>query len=315
MKPLAGIRIIDLTTIIAGPAATSILAQFGADIIKIERAGGEESRLWGKRIDDVSLTFDTFNRGKRSIVIDLGKDEGKSLLHRLMASANVFIHNVRPSAARRLGIDKDALKALFPRLIYCAISGYGDGPEGKSRAGVDPAIQAFSGMMEMTGHEGTPPTRCPISLIDMETGRWAAMSIMAALMRGPVDEFIDIELALIDSAIALMPHQASEALLTGERPPRYGSGNPLATPHEVLAAQDRPIFVGAPHAGQVARTHRSDRSAPSPGRSELRDPGCAPGESPRSRPGAERDIRAASGRCLDGPAATLEHRRLRGSES
>ena len=247
MRPLEGVQVLDLSANIAGPAATLTLARLGARVIKVERPAGDPSRQWAPFVDGQSVTFDSLNRGKEGIVLDLNDAGDRSLLETLAAACDVFVHNYTPDVLAKLRLREADVKAMNPEIIYCTVGAFGGGPIGERLPGYDGVAQACTGIMEMTGHPGTPPTRCAPAVVDLGTGQWLVIGVLAALMarhRGqPVET---IETTLVDTAIGLVPYQATEALITGVRPPRYGSGSPLGAPHEVFATADRPIFIGAP---------------------------------------------------------------------
>jgi crotonobetainyl-CoA:carnitine CoA-transferase CaiB-like acyl-CoA transferase len=247
MRPLEGIQILDLSANIAGPAATLTLARLGARVIKVERPAGDPSRQWAPFVGGQSVTFDSLNRGKEGIVLDLNDARDRRLLEDLAAASDVFVHNYTPDVLAKLRLREPDIKAMNPEIIYCTVGAFGGGPIGERLPGYDGVAQACTGIMEMTGHPGSPPTRCAPAVVDLGTGQWLVIGVLAALMsRGqgrPVDS---VETTLVDTAIGLVPYQATEALMTGVRPPRYGSGSPLGAPHEVFATADRPIFIGAP---------------------------------------------------------------------
>jgi crotonobetainyl-CoA:carnitine CoA-transferase CaiB-like acyl-CoA transferase len=246
--PLRGTTVIDLTSNIAGPLATTVLAYLGASVIKIERPLlGDDSRSWEPTVEAESLPFECYNRGKRSLALDLKVPAGRTVLDRLVTHADVFIHSLRPHSVDAIGFSPEQASARFPALIYCAVGAFGDGNIGKTLAGYDPIAQAFSGMMDMTGHEGSPPARSPVSLIDNATGLWAAIAIIASLSdRARTGGGNTIQSTLIDSAMALMPYQAVNSLLTNARPKRMGSAYALGAPHEAFQAQDGLVFIAAP---------------------------------------------------------------------
>ena len=248
MKPLEGVRVIDLTSNVAGPLSTMVLAQLGADVIKVERPGtGDPARAWAPTVDGTSLTFRSYNRGKRSIVLDLGDPDGVAALASLLRDADVLIHSLRADAATRLGLDAQDLTDTYPDLIHCQVGAFGNGPIGSQLPGYDPVAQAFSGIMEMTGFEGMPPSRVPLSAIDTAAGLWAAIGVLSALLNRRVAEGgSKIEITLIDTAMSLLSPEAASAMLTGDRPRRYGSGHALGAPHQAFEAADRHMFIGAP---------------------------------------------------------------------
>jgi crotonobetainyl-CoA:carnitine CoA-transferase CaiB-like acyl-CoA transferase len=251
VQPLAGVRILDLSSNLAGPLATQTLGRLGAAVIKVERPQGDPSRAWGPFVDGQSVAFDSLNRCKRSVVLDLKAPAALEVVRRLVERCDVLVHNFGPGVAERLGLDQAAVYRINEEIIYCAVAAFGTGPTGVHLPGYDGVVQAFTGIMEMTGHPGAPPVRCAPAMVDMSTGQWAAIGIMGALMARQRGESVrEVEVALVDSAMGLIPYQAAEALLTNQRPQRFGSGSPLAAPHQVFMTADRPIFVGAPNQRQ-----------------------------------------------------------------
>jgi crotonobetainyl-CoA:carnitine CoA-transferase CaiB-like acyl-CoA transferase len=247
MKPLQGVSILDLSSNIAGPLATLTLARLGARVIKVERPTGDPSRAWSPQVNGMSLVFDGLNRGKLGIGVNLSHSSGREVLHQLIDQCQVLIHNFTPDVAAKLLLTEDDVHAVNAEIIYCNVGAFGSGTVGARLPGYDGVAQAFTGIMEMTGEPGSPPTRCAPAVVDVSTGQWLVISILAALLGQHQGEKVSsIETALVDTALGLVPYQATEALLTGERPPKYGTGSPLGAPHEVFPTQDRPIFIGAP---------------------------------------------------------------------
>lgn len=247
LRPLQGVRIADFSSNMAGPFATMILAQLGADVVKIESCAGDDSRAWAPIVDGMSLTHRHMGAGKRGLALDLKKPEGVEVALRLIGRSDVVLQSMRPGVAERLGIGADAARKANPQVLYYDLNAFGSGPRGQAMPGYDPLVQAFSGIMQMTGHEGMPPTRCAPSMIDLGTGQWIAMGVLAALFsrsRGmPVSH---METALVDTAFSVVPYQATAARLSGERPPKAGSGNPIAAPYQCYRARDGEIMVAAP---------------------------------------------------------------------
>lgn len=244
--PLRGIRIVELCTNIAGPFGAMILAQLGADVIKIESPTGDDSRHYASPLNDVSVVHRYVNAGKRSLVLDLKSQKGQEAALRLIGTANVLLQSMRPGTLERLGLGKEATREINPSLLYYDVNGFGAGAVGATLPGYDPLVQAFTGIMEMTGHDGSPPTRCAPSVIDLGTGQWIALGVVAALMARhagqPVEE---IETALVDTGFNLAAYQATSAYVTGVRPPRAGSGNPIAAPYECYETQDGYLLIAA----------------------------------------------------------------------
>ena len=247
-KPLAGVRVADFSNNMAGPYATMILAQLGADVIKVEPPAGDDARAWPPHIDGVGIVHRHMNAGKRGVALDLGKPEGRAAALRVAAGADVLLQSMRPGVAERIGIGEAAVREVNPDILYYALNAFGAGPAGHSLPGYDPLVQAFSGIMYMTGHDGAPPARCAPSVIDLGTGQWIAMGVLAAILaRHRGQKAHAMETSLIDAAFSLVPYQASAALISGQRPKRAGSGNPIAAPYQVYAARDGDLMLAAPN--------------------------------------------------------------------
>lgn len=245
-RPLAGVRIVEFSSSIAGPLSTMILAQLGADVVKVESPDGDDARGWPPHIGDRSVVYRNMSVGKRGVVIDLKHPEGVEVALALARSATVVLQTMRPGVADRLGIGAAAVRAGNPDVIYYDMNAFGTGPVGKAMPGYDPMAQAYTGIMEMTGHEGAPPTRCAPSLIDLGTGQWIAMGVLAAVLaRQQGQKVRSMETALVDTAFSVVCYQATTALMTGERPPRAGSGNPIAAPYQCFQASDAPFMLAA----------------------------------------------------------------------
>ncbi|HRD78937.1 MAG TPA: CoA transferase, partial [Hyphomicrobiaceae bacterium] len=222
MTPLAGIKVIEIAQNIAGPYAGDILAHLGADVIKVERpGGGDDARGWGPPIDgDTATTFLAINRGKRSITVDFKDAEALARLKSLIAEADVLVQNMRPGSLEEAGLGADELLALNPRLVYASLSAYGHKGPKRLDPGYEPILQAFSGMMMMNGEDGGPPTRVGMQVLDLGTGVWTALGVLAALMRrqqsgkgGTVDT------SLLETALGWMGCHFAGYSVTG-RPPR-----------------------------------------------------------------------------------------------
>ncbi len=247
LQPLAGVRIADFSSNMAGPYGAMILAQLGADVIKVEPPQGDDSRAWPPFVDTMSLTHRHMGAGKRGMVIDLKKPEGIAVATALMARSDVVIQSMRPGVADRLGMGQAAARAVNPDVLYYDVSAFGSGETGRVMPGYDPLVQAFTGIMLMTGHEGSPPTRCAPSLIDLGSGQWIAMGVLAAVLARHQGRPVgSLETALVDTAFSVIPYQAAAAKLSGQRPPKAGSGNPIAAPYQCYRARDADLLIAAP---------------------------------------------------------------------
>ena len=246
--PLAGVRILDFSTNMAGPYATMILAQLGADVIKVEAPSGDDARAWAPEIEGASIVHRHMNAGKRGIVLDLGTAAGRKAALALTAKSDVLLQSMRPGVAERIGIGEEAVRAVNPDILYYALNAFGAGPIGSALPGYDPLVQAFTGIMRMNGHEGAPPVRCAPSVVDLGTGQWVAMGVLAAMLAKQRGQPVrSMETALVDTGFSLVAYQATAALTTGKRPARAGSGNPIAAPYEVYAACDGDLMIAAPN--------------------------------------------------------------------
>jgi len=242
--PLAGIRVLDLTSSLAGPTATEILGALGADVIKVEQpTRGDEARDWGPRFfDGGSVMFFSANAGKRSLALDLKSPQGLEALLRLVEGADVAVQSLRPGTAERLGLGPDALRARNPRLVYATIGAFGRTGPLASEPGYDPLMQAAAGIMSVTGEADRPPVRVGVSLVDIGTGVWAALAIVAALHEG---RGRTLDLSLYETALSLLPYQLA-GVLAGEAPPgRHGTAFPLIVPYEVFATADGELMLSA----------------------------------------------------------------------
>src|SRR6266705_4603360 len=246
MKPLDGLRVIDLTQAMAAPYCTMNLADLGADVIKVEPPGGEEQRRGATSRHGHSGSFMAINRNKRGITLDLKTPEGVEVMHRLVRTADVFVQNYRPGAAGRLGVDYETLKRLNPRLIYCSISGFGQTGPYASRGGYDLIAQGMSGIMSATGSEGGPPVKVGVPVADLGAGLFGVLGILAALRARRVTgrgQFVDT--SLFEAGVALSQWEATEYWFTGETPKRLGTAHRLNAPYQAFRASDGRFTVGA----------------------------------------------------------------------
>jgi crotonobetainyl-CoA:carnitine CoA-transferase CaiB-like acyl-CoA transferase len=253
--PLDGIRVVDLSRVLAGPYCTMLLADLGADVVKIERPGeGDETRSWGPPYaGDEAAYFLAVNRSKRSVAIDLKHPRGRALVLDLCARADVVLENFRPGAAGRLGLDAASVRGRNPSVVYCSITGFGR-HGARDRPGYDFVVQAESGLMAVTGEPDGPPTKAGVALVDVVTGLHAAVAILAALRRREATgEGEQIEVSLLDSAFSALVNVAQNALVTGEEPGRYGNAHPSIAPYQPFRAADGWIAVAAANDGLFAR--------------------------------------------------------------
>jgi crotonobetainyl-CoA:carnitine CoA-transferase CaiB-like acyl-CoA transferase len=261
--PLSGLRVLDLSRILAGPTCTQLLGDLGADVIKIERSGaGDDTRKWGPPFvrdhagDDTSESayYLCANRNKRSVEVDISQAEGQDLVRRLAAECDIFIENFKVGALRRYGLAWDDLKDINPRLIYCSISGFGqDGPYAR-RPGYDFMIQAMGGIMSITGQEDGEPTKVGVGIADVMCGMYAGNAILAALHhrnRTGAGQYIDI--GLLDCQAAWLINAGLNYLTSGETPVRMGNGHPNIVPYEVFPASDGYFALAVGNDAQFAR--------------------------------------------------------------
>ena len=259
---LDDINVVDLSRVLAGPWSTQNLADLGADVIKIERPGvGDDTRSWGPPF--VSRTegdaqdaayFFCANRNKRSLTLDFTTDKGREILIKLIAQADVLIENYKVGGLKKYGLDYDSLSRINPRLIYCSITGFGqDGPYA-DRPGYDALVQAVSGMMSFTGSPDTATIRVAPSILDLSTGMWTAMGLLAAILRRNASGGAEhIRPSLIDSAFTMMNHQLLGMLATGQPPEKLGSGAPSAAPYGVFKASDGELLIATASEQQFPR--------------------------------------------------------------
>jgi crotonobetainyl-CoA:carnitine CoA-transferase CaiB-like acyl-CoA transferase len=246
--PLDGIRVVDLTSSLAGPTCTQILGALGADVVKIEHPQrGDEARAWGPRFfDGGSALFFAANASKRSLALDVKSEDGQEVLRRLVEGSDVFIESMRPGTAERLGLSSQALRALNERLVYCSIGAFGRRGPLADRPGYDPLMQAFTGIVSITGEAERPGVRVGTSVIDTGTGVWAALGIVAALHeRTQTGRGRDVDVSLFETGLSLVGYQLTDALETGNVPRRYGTAFPLIAPYEVFATQDGELMIAA----------------------------------------------------------------------
>jgi crotonobetainyl-CoA:carnitine CoA-transferase CaiB-like acyl-CoA transferase len=256
-KPLAGLRVVELARILAGPWAGQLLADLGAQVVKIERPGtGDDTRQWGPPFapDGASAYFHSCNRGKSSFAIDLETPEGQEQVRALAAEADVLIENFKVGGLARYGLDHISLKALNPRLVYCSITGFGQTGPYSARAGYDFIVQAMGGAMSLTGEPDGAPQKSGIAYADLFTGLYASVAILAALReRDRTGLGAHIDMALLDTQVAVLANQALNWMVSGEVPTRMGNGHANLVPYQAFRVADGEMIVAVGHDAQFAR--------------------------------------------------------------
>lgn len=254
--PLSGVRVLDLSRVFAGPLCGQVLADFGAEVIKVEHpARGDDTRDWGLRVGKTETTYyNSMNRNKRSITVDLKHPQGRQIIHELLPHCDVVIHNFKAGSPERLGLGYEQLKALRPDLIYCAIAGYdSSGPEAR-RPGYDLVIQGEAGLMALNGMAGMPPLKFGVAVVDMMTGMSAAQAVLAALLRRQrTGRGQLVEMALYDCGLSVSSYYGLEALKLGHDPERYGNNHPSIMPYGMFEAADGPLNITVGNNAQFAK--------------------------------------------------------------
>ncbi len=261
-KPLAGLRVLELARILAGPWAGQMLADLGADVIKVERKGtGDDTRGWGppfvegtdgKHIG--SAYFHSANRGKRSIEMDFESEDGKRIVRKLAARSDILIENFKVGGLAKFGLDYKSLKDECPRLIYCSVTGFGqDGPYAK-RAGYDLMAQGMGGMMDLTGMPDGPPTRVGVAISDIFTGCYSVIGILAAVaQREKTGKGCYVDTALVDSTVGVLANQALNYLVSNEIPKRIGNSHPNIVPYQEFPVADGHVIVATGNDSQYVK--------------------------------------------------------------
>jgi crotonobetainyl-CoA:carnitine CoA-transferase CaiB-like acyl-CoA transferase len=263
-KPLSGIRVLDLSRVLAGPWCTQILADLGAEVIKIERPGdGDDTRAWGppfvKTSTDpgarpLSAYFISTNRGKQSVTIDFGRPDGAALVREIAKTADIVVENFKVGSLQRAGLDYASLRAINPRLVYCSVTGFGQTGPNKHRAGYDLLAQAMGGLMSLTGEPDGAPMKSGPAVADIQTGLYATIAILAALReRDRSGEGQQIDVCLLDTQIATLAHLATNCLASGASPKRWGNAHPTIVPYQSFATLDGHIVVAVGNDAQFAR--------------------------------------------------------------
>lgn len=256
MQPLAGLKVIELARVLAGPLAGQTLADLGAEVIKVESPQGDDTRQWGPPFiahdgEETAAYFHSCNRGKKSVVIDFRTDEGQAQVRQLVADADILIENFKVDGLAKYGLDYASLSALNPKLIYCSITGFGQTGPYAHRAGYDYIIQGMSGLMSVTGDPKGQPQKVGVAVTDLFTGIYACTGILAAVhQRQLTGQGQHIDMALMDVATAMMSNQAMNYLATGTAPARLGNAHPNIVPYQVFDCADGYIIVASGNDGQ-----------------------------------------------------------------
>jgi len=239
MQVLEGIRVIDLTRVLAGPYATMVLADLGAEVIKVESLTGDEARRFGPFKGDVSGYFQSVNRGKKSVAIDLKHPDGKALLMDLLAQSDILVENYRPGAMKRLGLDYETLRSVYPSLIYAACSGFGQTGPYSHRGAYDMIIQGMGGVISVTGEPDQPPVRVGISIGDLSASLFTAIGILSALhVRNQTGAGQMVDIGMLDCQVALLENAISRFDMNGEVPKPLGARHPSITPFQAFETSD-----------------------------------------------------------------------------
>lgn len=260
---LAGVKVLDLSRVLAGPWCTQILADFGADVVKIEAPlGGDDTRAWGppnmpaapgSSGPGESAYFLCCNRNKRSVAVDFSQPDGAALIRRLAACADIVVENFKRGGLAKYGLDYDTVKAINPRVIYCSITGFGQTGPYADWPGYDFVAQAMGGMMSITGEKNGPPMKPGVAIADVSTGIYAAVSVLVALRHAETTGIgQQIDCSLIDTQITMLANQALSYLVSGVSPGRLGNSHPTIVPYRVFDASDGPIVVAVGNNGQFA---------------------------------------------------------------
>ena len=260
--PLAGLKVVELARILAGPWAGQTLSDLGADVVKVESPEGDDTRAWGPpfvtRDEDVSAAyFHSCNRGKASVTVDFRTPEGQEKVRALVREADILIENFKLGGLAKYGLDYESLSQVNPRLIYCSITGFGQTGPYAHRAGYDFIIQGMSGLMSITGEADGQPQKSGVAITDIFTGVYSVTAILAALhQRSQTGRGQHIDMALLDVAVAVTANQALNYLTTGKAPGRMGNAHPNLTPYQVFDCADGHIIIATGNDGQYQRLCR-----------------------------------------------------------
>lgn len=262
MKPLEGLRVLELARILAGPWVGQLLADLGADVVKVERPGaGDDTRGWGppfiEGVDGGDLSaayFHSCNRGKRSIAVDFETAEGQDLIRKLASHADVVIENFKVGGLKKYGLDYESLRSVNPRLVYCSITGFGQKGPYAARAGYDFMIQGMGGIMDLTGAPDGEPQKIGVAFADIFTGVYSVVGVLSALRRrDATGEGAHLDMALLDVQTSVLANQAMNYLASGKAPRRMGNAHPNIVPYQVFPVADGHVIVAVGNDGQYAR--------------------------------------------------------------
>ncbi len=245
MKPLKDLILLDLSRVLAGPICTMLLSDLGANVIKIEPfPNGDESRAIRPFVNSESSYFMSLNRGKRSVVINLKKDEGKEIFFKMVLKADILVENFRPGTMDKLGLGYKTLKEMNEKIIYCSISGFGQTGPYRDRPAYDTVVQAMSGVMSINGHPDGPPTRVGVSISDIAAGYTASVGILSALHKREKDgKGQHIDVAMLDSMLYILENAIARYFATGINPDRIGNRHPVSTPFDIFTTKDGNIAI------------------------------------------------------------------------
>ena len=255
MQPLTGIRVLDLSRVLAGPYCTMVLGDLGADVIKVESPEGDETRGWGPPFAaGESAYYLCVNRNKRSMVVDFKTEEGRALLHELAKRSDVLVENFRPGTLKRFSLDYETVSALNPQLIYCSITGFGQTGPLRDRPGYDFMIQAMGGLLSITGEPNGEPMKVGMAVADLFAGQNAVIAIFAALQaRNQTGKGQNLDISLFDSQVAMLANVASNYLISGNLPKRYGNAHANIVPYQSFRASDAWFVIAVGNDKQFSR--------------------------------------------------------------
>jgi crotonobetainyl-CoA:carnitine CoA-transferase CaiB-like acyl-CoA transferase len=247
LPQLAGLTVVEMGQNLAAPYAASIFGELGAEVIKVEKEGGDDCRGWGPPfVQGASTSFHLMNRNKKSVVLSLDVPDDKAVFLGLIAKADVFIHNLRPGVAEKLGVDAASLMTLNPRLVYCDMNAFGHAGPMQQKPGYEPLLQAFSGLVSVNGDPAGPASRVGPSIVDMGTGMWAVIGALTALMhRQQTGKGSVVQTSLFETALGWVSRHVADFGATGKIPPRVGTGHNSLTPYQAFEGANGPLVIAA----------------------------------------------------------------------